>query len=272
MRPCRHVLSLTSLVIMTSLIATPMYAADEEASPTRETAQPSTSASQDESRVRAVDEWSYQPLYEQGGFSADSMLGAKLFSPQGNEIGNMVNVVLDQENQIVTIIAEVGGVWDSGDRHVAIPWDEVELSEGNIKVPVRQDNVEEYDLLTDVMIDEAYIHKQEMERVSRVEEDVSTGPQTWKITDILDDYASLKEGTGYGYITDALFSSEGIMQAIIINPANVDSGKGGPRAYPFYGYRDGWRPGDSHYRLPYAQKDVEQLPVFDYEQYDSDVK
>ncbi|BBI64813.1 hypothetical protein HSBAA_61190 [Vreelandella sulfidaeris] len=72
-----------------------------------------------------------------------------------------------------------------------------------------------------------------MERVSTIEEDVATGPRTWKISDILDDYASLKGGKGFGYITDALFSIEGIMQAIIINPSNVENGKGGPRAYPF---------------------------------------
>lgn len=270
MRLYRHALPLTSLLMVTSLMSVPLYAADEEASPARQATQPGVNASDDQ-RVRAVDEWSYRPLYEQGGFSADSMLGAKVFSPLGNEIGNMVNVVLDQENQIVTVIAEVGGVWDSGDRHVAIPWDEVAFSEGDILVPVRQDNVEEYDLFTNVMIDEAYIHKQEMERVSRVEEDVSTGPRTWKISDILNDYASLKGGEGYGYITDALFSSAGMMQAIIINPSNVDSGKGGPRAYPFYGYREGWRPGDSHYWLPYAKEDVEKLPPFDYEQYGSDL-
>lgn len=267
------VLSLAKLFMFTSFIPMQIHASDEQMHASDEVAQTNTRVDQNNlseaQELRSLDEWDYSALYERGGFRAEQLLEAKVFSPQENEIGEMENIVLDQKNQIVTLIAEVGGMWDSGDRHVAIPWDEVEFFEAGIKVPVRQDSVEEYDLFTNITIDEAYIYKQEMERVSTVEEDVATGPRTWKISDILDDYASLKEGKGYGYITDALFSSNGIMQAIIINPSDVESGKGGPRAYPFYGYSEGWRPGDSHYLLPYSKEDVEELPTFDYEKYDS---
>lgn len=270
MRLHHNILPLTTIFMITSLISMQSHASDEHASDN--IAQANTQADQtnlsEAQELRSLDEWDYSALYEQGGFRAEQLLEANVFSPQENEIGEMENIVLDQRNQIVTLIAEVGGMWDSGDRHVAIPWDEVEFFEAGIMAPVRQDNVEEYDLFTNVAIDEAYIHKQELERVSRVEEDVSTGPQIWKISDVIDDYASLKGGKGFGYITDALFSSEGIMQAIIINPSNVENGKGGPRAYPFYGYSEGWRPGDSHYLLPYSREDAKELPVFDYEKYD----
>lgn len=244
----RSVVPFTKLLLVTSLIPTQIYAADSE--------------------VRSIDEWNYDALYEQSGFRAEQLLDAKVFSPQGEEVGEMTNIVLDQGNQIVTVIAEIGGMWDSGDRHVAIPWDEIKLSEEGIEAPVRQDNMEEYDLFTNVTINESYIYKQEMERVSTVEEDVATGPQTWKISDIINDYANMKNNQGYGYITDTLFSSNGIMQAIIVKPSNAEFEKG-PRAYPFYGYSEGWQPSDSHYMLPYSKEDVQKLPVFEYEEYDS---
>lgn len=270
MRLNYNISSLAKLLMITSFIPMQIHALEEHA--TDEVAQTNTRIDQsdlsEDQGLRSLAEWDYNALYEQGGFRAEQLLEAKVFSPQENEIGEMENIVLDQKNQIVTLIAEVGGMWDSGDRHVAIPWDEVEFFETGIKVPIRQDTVEEYDLFTNITIDEAYIYKQEMERVSTVEEDVATGPRTWKISDVIDDYASLESEDGYGYITDALFSSNGIMQAIIIKPSNHDFAQG-PRAYPFYGYPEGWRPGDSHYLLPYSKEDVEELPVFDYKKYDS---
>ncbi|MWJ29073.1 PRC-barrel domain containing protein [Halomonas sp. ZH2S] len=244
------------------------HAAEDEKQPNDRADRSDSGEPQNNKRVRSLDEWSYKSIYEQGGFRAENFLDAQVFSPQENEIGEMVNIILDWENQIVTVIAEVGGVWDSGDRHVAIPWDEVEFFEDGIKVPVRHDNLEEYDLFSSVNIDESYIYKQEMERISNVEENVATGPQTWKITDIMHDYASMENDGGYGYITDALFSRSGVMQAIIVKPASAEFGQG-PRAYPFYGYPEGWRPGDTHYILTYSRKDVEELPVFEYEKYGS---
>ena len=61
------------------------------------------------------------------------------------------------------------------------------------------------------------------------------------------------------------------MLAIIVKPSSEEFGSG-PRAYPFYGYPEGWRPGSSHYQLPYASDEVKELPVFDYDRYKSVVE
>ncbi|CAM4305627.1 PRC-barrel domain-containing protein [Vreelandella rituensis] len=264
----RNVFPIMSLIMLTSVIPMQIQAAEDENQPNSRADQIDLSGTQHDNRLRSLDEWSYKPIYEQGGFRAEKFLDAKVFSPQGNEIGEMANIILDQENQIVAVIAEIGGMWNSGDRHVAIPWDEVKFFEDGIKVPVRQDNLEEYDLFTNININEAYVYKQELERVTNVERDVATGPQTWKITDIIHDYASMENDEGYGYIKDALLSRNGTMQAIIIKPARSEFGQG-PRAYPFYGYPESWRPGDTHYILPYSKEDVEELPAFEYDKYDS---
>lgn len=256
------------LLAMASLLPMHVYADIDSAPSQQQTGPNNLNQAQHGQTTRPLSEWDYSALYEQSGFRAEALLAATVFSPQEEEIGEIVNIVLDQQNQIVTIIAEVGGMWDSGDRHVAIPWDEVELFEAGAKVPVHQENIEEYDLFTNVTIDEAYLYKQEMERVSTVEEDVATGPQTWKISDIIDDYASIESEQGYGYITDALFTNNGIMQAIIVKPSR-EAFDSGPRAYPFYGYPEGWRPGRSYYQLPYASEEVKELPVFDYDNYES---
>lgn len=247
-------------------LATQVQAVEEETQGSDRTNQFDMDTTSNDTNVRSIDEWSYAPIYEKGGFRAEKMLEAKVFGTQGAEIGDIKNILLDQKNQIVGVIAEVGGMWDSGDRHISVPWDEVVFSENGVEIPVQQDNVEEYDIFRE--FDEAYVSEQELERIKEVEEDVALGPRTWKITDVLHDYVRMKDGTDYGLITDALFAKDGVMQAIIIKPANTETGQG-PRAYPFYGYPQGWRPGDRHYVLPFAREDIETLPVFEYEKYKS---
>lgn len=223
---------------------------------------------QGQDNPRSLEEWNYDALYQQGGIRADALLNAKAIGAEGKAVGTIKNAILDEENQVVTLIAEVGGMWDSGDRHVSIPWDEVELTREGVRVPVREDNLEDYNLFDDEYVDDAYIFKGDLAQTTQVEGDVMTGPRIWKITDILDDFASLGEDTGVGYITDALFTRDGVMQAIVVTPSSNEFGSG-PRAYPFYGQPDDWQPGAMHYELPYARESLTGLPAFDYGQYDS---
>lgn len=218
--------------------------------------------------TRSLDDWNYQPLYEAGGIRATSLLEAQAVGADGDPVGTIENAILDSENQIVTLIAEVGGMWDSGDRHVSIPWDEVALTREGVRVPVHQDNVEEYDLFDDAYVDDAYLFKGGTQRVTEVEGDVMTGPRIWKLTDLIDDFASLDRETGLGYITDALLTRNGVMQAVIVKSADPEWGPG-PYAYPFYSHPDDWNPGAMHYELPYSRQDLRQLPPFDFAQYPS---
>lgn len=229
---------------------------------------PTAQAAQSQGNPRPLDEWSYDALYQQGGIRAETLLNTKAIGAQGNVIGTIENVILDEENQIVTLIAQVGGMWGSGDRHVSIPWEETQLGQQGVRIPVREDNVEDYNLFNDEYVDDAYIFKGDLEKSTQVESDVMTGPRIWKITGIIDDFASLGKDTGVGYITDALFTRDGVMQAIVVKPSSSESGKG-PYAYPFYGHPDDWQPGAMHYELPYSRESLSDMPAFDYKRYDS---
>ncbi|SFH59527.1 PRC-barrel domain-containing protein [Modicisalibacter xianhensis] len=213
--------------------------------------------------VRPIGQWNYQQLYQSGGVRADRLLEASVLNANGDEIGSVENAILNQDNRIIALIAQVGGMWDIGDTHVAIPWEEIKLTDTGVQVPIREDNVDDYGLF-----DESYVIKQDLDQATQVEDDVMTGPQTWKITDLLNDYASIDDGEGYGYVTNALFSKEGVLQALVIDPSEERYGQG-PYAYPFYGYEQGWRPGDSAYQISYSSEETKTLPTFDYTQYDS---
>lgn len=183
-------------------------------------------------------------------------------------VGTIENAILDQENQIVTLIAEIGDMWGSASRHVSIPWEEAELIGEGVRVPVHEDNVEDYNLFDDEYVDDSYIFKGDMGQTNQVEGNVLTGPRIWKITDVIDDFASLGNYTGMGYIKDILLTRNGVIQAIVVNPSSPEFGNG-PQAYPFLGGPDDWQPNALHYELPYSRESVTDLPAFDYGKYDS---
>ena len=256
-----------TISFLSSFYLSPILAQDNDRANNQEDNSSQANQSQNASvqnkqgNIRPIGQWNYQKLYQNGGMRADRLLEADVLGANGDEIGSVENAILNQDNRIVALIAQVGGMWDIGDTHVAIPWQEIELTDTGVQVPIREDNVDDYGLF-----DEAYVTRQDLSHANQVEDDVMTGPRTWKITDLLNDYASIDDGEGYGYVTNALFSREGILQALVIDPSEERYGQG-PYAYPFYGYEQDWNPGSSSYQISYSSEEVKQLPAFDYAKY-----
>lgn len=215
-----------------------------------------------EEMVSPLSDWNYDEIYEKGGIRADSLMDAEVFGDNEDEIGSVENVLITQDNQIAAIIAQVGGLWDIGDTHVLVPWEDVEIHEDGVKVPVTEDNADDYSLFAS----DEYITEQDLSQTQQVDDDIEAGAGVWKLTDLLNDYATVGEGTGYGYIDNILFSREGEVQAVIVQS---DSAYGaGSYAYPFYGYGYGWTPGNTAYYLQYGEDEVGDVESFDYDRYE----
>lgn len=207
--------------------------------------------------IERIGEWNYDELYQTGDFRSSRLMGATALGENGEEIGEIENVIINEQNQIAALIAEVGGTWDIGDTHVAVPWQEADMTDEGVEIPVREDNLEQYDLFGD----NSPIAQEDIEQPARVVEDAETGPRTWRLTSLLGDYASLEDSSRYGYVDEVIFSQDGKIQAVVI-----ESG-GAPYAYPFPGWDQGWQPGYDYYRLPFERRDVDELKPFNFNQY-----
>lgn len=211
----------------------------------------------DGTRILDADQWNPEALYEPGAFLAEDLVGAPVYGPEGEEIGVVENLMVDRDEKLVGMIAEVGGFWDMGDTHVAVPWSQTSFYRDGVQTPLREDNLDTYDLYGDL----SFITKEELQRPVQVTDDVATGPRTWKITSLLDDYASTPNGIGYGYVDDVIFSSEAEVQAVLIQV------RGASYAYPFWGYQRGWHPGYNTYVIPFEEGQVEEAPLLDRERF-----
>ncbi|WP_207308917.1 PRC-barrel domain-containing protein [Marinobacter salicampi] len=216
---------------------------------------------QENNGIIEISDWEYESLYEAGGIQAESLMDAEVFGPGGEEIGSVENVILSSDNRIVAIIAQVGGLWDIGDTHVSVPWDEIKLSGDGVMIPVTEDNADDYGLF-----ENDYVTKENLQQITQVDDDVATGFRTWKLTDLLDDYATLDGAIGYGYVDNVIFSEDGEIKAVVIESTNNYGG--GTYAYPFYGSDFGWNPGYDAYELPYSEDEVDELEEFNYDDFD----
>lgn len=243
----------TSVAIV--LMAAPAVAQDttvDEGTMTRMTDAQMQQAADD---LNAFD---YESVY-QSNISVDRLLAnIEVHGANGNEIGGIENLVFSDDGEVQSIIAEVGGFWDIGDTHVNVPWDEVEIAPNlnHVTVPITEASVDEYVTFPDV------ISRGGTEYLRAVDDDLDTGTQVFKATDLIGDYARLSDQTPYGYVGDLLINQEGEIKAIVVDAATY--GQRGFYAYPYNpGY--GVNARSQNLYLPYGATQVTEIDEFDYD-------
>lgn len=211
--------------------------------------------------VIALNSWGYDDIYAEG-LSYERMIDdADVLGPTGEEIGDVENVLIDDTGQAVALIAEVGGFWDIGDTHVSVPWSEIEISVGGdeIMIPVREETVDDYWVGDGA----GFFFRDEAQSAQVVDDDLQTGANVWKATDLVGDYAYLTGNDAYGYVNDLIFTSDGKLDAVVVNARGA--GAPGYYAYPYTGYGVGWNPGAARYDMPYARDDIAVIETFEYD-------
>lgn len=215
--------------------------------------------------VEVLSAWSYDPLYADG-WSVENMFDeTQVIDANGEEIGDVENVIFSNEGEVLGIIAQVGGFWDIGDTHVLVPWDEVSMEMGlqRVAVPVTEETVDDYDVFGDGWFDEEIISEPDTEATQPVDDDLVAGPGIFKATDLIGDYGYLADGTRYGYISDIIVQ-DGAVSAIV-----ADAGTYGRRGYYAYPYAYRGNMTGSRYEMPYEPAQVDTIENFDYERLQS---
>lgn len=229
-----------------------------EISATGETAATSNMASTPNREVVSLPDW-HPDVSGANARSVEALIDNDVIGANGEDIGDVENVMFDAEGRAVSIIAEVGGLWDIGDTHVNVPWNELEFTGDGVIVPVTEDTVGDYSLFEAENLGADTAANQITELEGGWFSDVDTGPRIWRATELIDDYARYQGSnrwTNYGFVDDILIDDDQI-SAVMIRPDNSFGGNNGLFAYPFYGYDYGWSPGLQNYDLPYDQATVE---------------
>lgn len=224
-----------------------------------------TAPQQTSADVVALPEWHYDELYA-NGVSVSDLLDADVFGPTGEEIGQVENVLFGVDGNVLSVIAEVGGILDVGDTHVSVPWDQVSVDAkaGRITLPVTQETIEEHSLFRDPRLTASDASTNTQAVTGDNAGVANTGSRVWRAREFIGDYARLRNGEQfieYGYVEDLIIQN-GKLAAVVVAP-DVTWGKRGLYAYPYYGYGYGWYPGLAYYDLPYTREDIGDMTPFE---------
>jgi sporulation protein YlmC with PRC-barrel domain len=126
------------------------------------------------------------------GFRADALIGQDVYGLNGNQIGEVQEILVNKDGQITSIVVEGGGFLDIGDAAFRIPWSEVDLTPGKEGIVARN--------MTEA--------KAEKLGLFDGPETVLTGPREFRVGELTGDWALLRNGQGYGYVRDVVFSRE----------------------------------------------------------------
>jgi sporulation protein YlmC with PRC-barrel domain len=61
---------------------------------------------------------------------AERLIGTSVRNPQDENVGKISDLVLDDKGSVTAAVISVGGFLGIGDKHVAVPWNEVKLQDG----------------------------------------------------------------------------------------------------------------------------------------------
>lgn len=200
--------------------------------------------SQRQERHPELGKWDVSRLYRDG-WSAEEMIGKPVRGREGEEIGEVKDIIVGSNGNIERIVVEVGGFLEIGDQHIGVPWNRISIGEDMafVQVPLREVEDGTYSLFG---------------RVPQGEE-VAVPEGAWRVNELIGDYASLRDVPRYGIVVDVVFNSRGQAQGLVVDPA-AGYGVAGAYAYPYGGYY----PGAYAYPLPYDRGEVAALDRFDY--------
>ncbi|MBP2295056.1 PRC-barrel domain-containing protein [Azospirillum rugosum] len=212
----------------------------------------------------SLDRWNYDELYK-NGWRANELIDTEAYSPKGNEIGEVENILVGPDGNIRSIIVAAGGFLGIGDAHFAVPWNKVQVSPRmeRVTVPITEANYNDFDLFGASGFD---VTAKPGSGVRRVEEGSAGNaqPRVWRVSELIGDTVRLKDRADYGYVDDLLFDRNGKLTAVVVEPRFTGNRvAAGPYAVPYYGYGAGFEPGLDYYGLPYSSADVTNLQRFD---------
>ncbi len=76
------------------------------------------------------------------GYSAEDFLDRDIVNAQGEELGEVVDLIVDQNNEVSMVVADIGGFLGLGESRVAIDIDDITLAEGSGGLVVSMDQSE----------------------------------------------------------------------------------------------------------------------------------
>jgi sporulation protein YlmC with PRC-barrel domain len=190
-----------------------------------------------------IQRWNPSSLYPDG-WTAEEMIGTEVRGENGEDIGDVKDIIVDRHGIVSKLVVEVGGFLELGDQHIGVPWKDVKIGQhlAFVQVPLKEVESGTYSLFGTVPQGEH----------------VPAESGAWRVNELIGDYDSLQDVKRNGLVSDEVINSRDQGQGVVVDPGRP--GAFVRYAYPFVGYY----PGALAYPLPYHREAVVHLAPFEY--------
>jgi sporulation protein YlmC with PRC-barrel domain len=200
-----------------------------------------------------VEDWDYDKLYR--GFSAAELLGARVEDENGDNIGEIEDLVIGSEGMIRQVIIY-------GDRDFRYGWRDIEMAGRNTVVVDVDTN--RSSRLEDVLANSV------RNVLGADSADEPLPEDAWRLSELLGDDARYGDREPFGQIDDVIFSPSGRIAAVVVE-SDEDGRDRGPYAWPFD--EAAFDPSSRYYEVPFRLRDVrEELGPFEYEELENEIR
>ena len=194
-----------------------------------------------------IRKWKLDP---ETGWSVKKLVGKKVKSQKGENVGEVDNIVFGPDGKARKLIVSTGGFLGFGEKNLAVKLSDVNFGPGYeyVTTPITAESVRKYGLFDGVPKSSGPL-----------------APREWRSSELIGSYVYLKGNVHYAYVRDLIVAQDGQLKAVIVSPdVSYQYDLGGYYAYPFYGYQHGWHPGNPHLSLPYGKADIADLLPYVY--------
>ena len=196
----------------------------------------------DTTQMTDLRNWNYDTMKD--GWMASSLIDAEVRGANGEELGDVLNLVLDSEGNLISVIVESGGILDIGDNHFRVPWSEVDVASDHesVTVPVEAGNVDEYTLFDGEQIDR------------------KVAENSYRATELVRSFIALEDRKGFGMVTDLVFNDQDRLEAVVAQPTY---GAGGTGYYALPYMQGTYSRSTGSWNFPYSDQDIKVLKSFE---------
>jgi sporulation protein YlmC with PRC-barrel domain len=170
------------------------------------------------------------------GWRARQLVGNAVKAKDGREVGAVRDIIIDADGRVTAVVVEAHGPARLSEALYRIPWAEIDLTQGEKGVVA--------DLSDEIRPEHGLFHGAP---------GVPILPREFRIGEVVGDYARLKTGYGYGVVTDAVFTQDGRVMAVLVGRDAVAGG--GTFAFAFHGDTGPWDAAMSYFGLPFITED-----------------